>query len=127
MAAFSKKATAWLALVIGVVLAVVWHFGDRFKPQETVVTSRSWFRDVTQESGLKFVHHAGGKDFFMPRQMGSGVALFDFDNDGRLDVYLLQNGGPESKHTNALFRQLPDGTFQDVSKGSGLDINGYNM
>jgi hypothetical protein len=63
----------------------------------------------------------------MPQSVGSGAALFDLDNDGRLDIYLIQNGGPESKSTNRLFRQLPDGRFQDVSAGSGLDVAGYGM
>src|SRR5205807_2976909 len=51
----------------------------------------------------------------------------DFDNDGRLDLYLLQNSGPNSRATNRLFRQGPDGRFTDVSAGSGLDIAGYGM
>jgi enediyne biosynthesis protein E4 len=87
-----------------------------------------WFVDVTDEVELDFTHDAGPVgDYFMPQQVGSGAALFDFDNDGRLDIYLLQNGGPKSKSTNRLFRQLENGKFQDVSAGSGLDINGYNM
>jgi hypothetical protein len=44
-----------------------------------------------------------------------------------LDILLLQNGGPKSTSTNCLFRQQKDGTFKDVSKGSGLDVNGHNM
>src|SRR5205807_5047890 len=51
----------------------------------------------------------------------------DFDNDGRLDLYLLQNSGPNSRATNRLFRQGPDGRFTDVSAGSGLDVAGYGM
>jgi hypothetical protein len=87
-----------------------------------------WFEDVTERSGLHFVHDAGPVgDFFMPQIMGSGAALFDFDGDGRLDVYLVQNGGPNSRATNRLFRQGPDGRFTDVSKGSGLDVAGYGM
>jgi hypothetical protein len=58
--------------------------------------------------------------------MGSGAALFDYDGDGRLDIYLLHNGGPNG-HTNVLYHQEPDGTFRDVSKGSGLDVAGYGM
>jgi len=87
-----------------------------------------WFVDITEVSGLDFVHDAGpvGR-YFMPQAIGSGAALFDFDNDGRLDIYLLQNGGPNSKSTNRLFRQGADGRFVDVSKGSGLDICGYGM
>jgi enediyne biosynthesis protein E4 len=87
-----------------------------------------WFRDVTEEVGLHFVHDAGPVDgaYFMPQIMGSGAALFDFDNDGLLDVYLLHNGGPTGKR-NQLFKQLPGGSFKDVSAGSGLDFAGYCM
>jgi hypothetical protein len=87
-----------------------------------------WFKDVTDQVGLHFVHDAGPTGtYFMPQQVGSGAALFDFDNDGLLDILLLQNGGPGSKSTNRLFRQLPDHTFADVSAGSGLDFPGHNM
>src|SRR2546427_495791 len=89
-----------------------------------------WFEDVTEKVGLKFVHDAGPipKDkYFMPQILGSGAAVFDFDGDGLLDLYLLTNGGPDSQSTNRLFRQHPDGTFEDVSAGSGLDIPGHNM
>jgi hypothetical protein len=88
----------------------------------------AWFEDVTAASGLDFRHEAGpvGR-YSLPQVMGSGVALLDFDNDGRLDVYLVHNGGPDSPARNRLFRQRPDGTFQDVSAGSGLDVAGYGM
>ncbi|MGI8980704.1 MAG: CRTAC1 family protein [Pirellulaceae bacterium] len=84
---------------------------------------------MTTELGLDFVHDPGPVDgkYFMPQINGSGAALLDCDNDGRLDIYLLQCGGPDSKSTNALFRQTPGGKFQDISKTSGLDINGFNL
>ena len=63
----------------------------------------------------------------MPDQIGSGVALFDYDNDGRLDVYLVQNGGTNSGARNQLFHQEADGTFKNVSAGSGLDVSGRGM
>ncbi len=87
-----------------------------------------WFEDVTEQLGLDFVHDAGPVGgYFMPQQIGSGAAFFDFNNDGRLDIYLLQNGGPASSSTNRLYQQLPDGHFHDVSKGSGMDIAGHNI
>src|SRR5262245_61710659 len=87
-----------------------------------------WFADVTAASGVDFVHDAGPTgDYFFPQIVGSGAALFDFNNDGRLDILLLQNGGPGSRSTNCLFRQEPDGRFRDVSAGSGLDVAGYAM
>ncbi len=89
-----------------------------------------WFQDVTQDVGLDFVHDAGPLPTdvaFLPQIIGSGAALFDFDNDGRLDIFLLQNAGPDSRATNRLYRQGADGRFTDVSRGSGLDVAGYGM
>jgi hypothetical protein len=63
----------------------------------------------------------------MPEQTGSGAAVLDYDNDGRLDVYLIHNVAPDAAATHRLFHQEPDGRFRDVSAGSGLDVTGYGM
>ncbi|MFM7149157.1 MAG: CRTAC1 family protein [Gemmataceae bacterium] len=88
----------------------------------------NWFEDATERSGIAFVHDAGPIDgqFFMPQIVGSGAAFIDVDGDGLLDLYLLNNGGPNGKK-NRLYRQTPSGKFEDISAGSGLDIPGYNM
>jgi hypothetical protein len=87
-----------------------------------------WFLDATADAKLDFTHDAGpGGTYFLPEIMGSGAAVLDFDGDGRLDVYLIANGGPQSRATSKLFRRLPDGTFRDVSAGSGVDVTGYGM
>jgi hypothetical protein len=88
----------------------------------------AWFRDVTAEVGLDFRHEAGpvGR-YFMPQIMGSGLALLDFDNDGLLDLLLLQNGGPDSSARHRLFRRTAAGRYEDVSAGSGLDFAGHGM
>ncbi|HTU89467.1 MAG TPA: CRTAC1 family protein [Gemmataceae bacterium] len=109
--------------------------GSHVGCQKTISTPASdepeepaWFRDDTAASGLDFVHDAGPTGtYFLPQIIGSGAALIDFDNDGMFDLYLLTNGGPRSASTNRLFKQLPGGRFQDVSKGSGLDFAGHNM
>src|SRR5262245_39887728 len=68
-------------------------------------TGPPWFVDVTDEVHLDFVHDAGPVgSYFLPQIMGSGAALFDFDGDGRLDIYLIQNAGPNSASTNRLYR-----------------------
>ncbi|HXD84991.1 MAG TPA: CRTAC1 family protein [Urbifossiella sp.] len=86
-----------------------------------------WFQDITDKSGIKFTHDAGPTgSYFMPQQVGSGAAFFDANGDGRLDIYLLQNGGPNGPK-NALYLQKEDHSFEDGSAGSGLDIPGYNM
>jgi len=87
----------------------------------------AWFEDVTDRVGLDFVNDPGpAGTYFMPQSMGSGCAFLDFDGDGLLDIYLLQDAGPNSKSVNRLYRQRPGGTFQDVTVGSGLDVAGHN-
>jgi hypothetical protein len=105
--------------------------GQRFSTFNTNEPEpQPWFVEVAEQVGLNFRHQVGGppvESYFLPHLMGSGAALFDFDNDGLLDIYLIQNGGPGSAATNRLFRQEKDGHFTDVSKGSGLDIAGHGM
>lgn len=84
-----------------------------------------WFEEITPRAGITFVHETGPTGrYLVPEQMGSGAALFDYDNDGRLDIYLVQNSGTNA---NQLFHQEPDGTFKDASVGSGLDVAGFGM
>ena len=91
-------------------------------------TVPDWFEDVTAARGIDFRHDPGplGK-YEMPQIMGSGGALFDYDGDGRLDIYLVHNGGPQSASKNRLYHQEADGRFRDESPGSGLDVAGFGM
>lgn len=89
------------------------------------------FTDITQASGIRFTHNSGraGKKL-LPETMGSGVALFDADGDGWLDVLLVngRNWKPGGKKSlQALYRNKQNGTFQDITKGSGLDVELYGM
>jgi hypothetical protein len=89
------------------------------------------FTDVTAAAGIRFVHNAGrtGKKW-LPETMGSGVAFFDADGDGWLDI-LFVNGKdwtPRGRHTTAaLYRNNHDGTFTDIARGSGLDVELYGI
>jgi hypothetical protein len=89
------------------------------------------FTDVTAHAGIKFVHNAGkeGKKY-LPETLGSGAAFFDADGDGWIDI-LLVNGKdwtPRGRHTTAaLYRNNHDGTFTDITKGSGLDVEMYGI
>jgi hypothetical protein len=87
-----------------------------------------WFEDVTDKLGIDFLHDPGPIDGThpLPQIIGSGVALFDFDGEGRPGLYFLNNGGPKGR-PNQLYRQKKDGTFVNVSKGSGLDFSGHCM
>src|SRR4051794_33860456 len=97
-------------------------------PSDPEETGPVWFEDVTDKLGIDFTHDPGpvGGTYPSPQIIGSGVGLFDFDGDGRLDLYFLNNGGPQGR-PNQLFRQKENGTFRNVSKGSGLDFSGYCM
>ena len=89
------------------------------------------FVDVTDESGLDFRHFTGafGKRY-MPETMGAGCAFLDFDNDGNLDV-LLVNGKSwkdrKSDTTATLYRNLGDSTFANVTRAAKLDVPMYGM
>jgi hypothetical protein len=86
------------------------------------------FEDVSERLGLRFRHDdEAATDFRLPRVMGPGGAFLDFDNDGLLDVLLVHDGSPGSKSTNRLFHQRPDGSFEDVTRGSGIDLTGPGM
>jgi len=99
------------------------------------------FVDVTRQLGVNFQYYASHTSRkYLLETMGSGVALFDYDNDGRLDIYLV-NGAPLADPTakgttpqktgaqywNRLYHQNADGTFRDVTEKAGLEGAGYGM
>jgi hypothetical protein len=91
--------------------------------------------------GVDFHHHASHSSMSYPLEvMGSGVALFDMDNDGRLDMFFVNgasfpdpNPGKEAPcktspdDWNRLYHQKADGTFEDVTAKAGLSGEGYGM
>jgi len=89
------------------------------------------FTDVTAAAGITFTHNSGRTgQKLMPETLGSGAAFFDANGDGRPDVLLVNSrdwkpGGRKSLH--GLYRNNGNGTFTDVTAGSGLDIEMYGM
>ncbi|MGH9664199.1 MAG: FG-GAP repeat domain-containing protein, partial [Bryobacteraceae bacterium] len=78
------------------------------------------------KTGIAFVHdNAVSPRRYLPESMGPGVAIFDYDNDGWMDLYFV-NSGPsdffQPKHPlrNALYRNNHDGTFTDVTEKAGV-------
>jgi uncharacterized protein YndB with AHSA1/START domain len=89
------------------------------------------FTDITAVSGVKFTHNSGraGKKF-LPETLGSGGAFFDADGDGWPDILLINSKdwtlrGRKSLH--ALYRNNKNGTFTNITAGSGLDIEMYGL
>ncbi len=123
-------AVAIVAALAGAVAFTIWRPSQEHErePSEGPPSGPVWFEDVTDAVGLNFVHDAGPTgSYFLPQIQGSGGAFLDFDGDGRLDIFLIQQGGPKSGSVNRLFHQKPDGTYEDVTAGSGLDVAGYGM
>jgi hypothetical protein len=89
------------------------------------------FNDVTAQAGIKFVHNSGrAGQKFLPETVGSGVAWFDADGDGWPDILLINSKDwtPRGrKSLPALYRNNHDGTFTDVTAGSGLDVEMYGI
>ncbi|HUE20126.1 MAG TPA: CRTAC1 family protein [Bryobacteraceae bacterium] len=89
------------------------------------------FTDVTAQAGIKFVHNSGSAGRkFLPETMGSGVAWFDADGDGWADILLINSRDwtPRGrKSLPALYRNNHDGTFTDITAGSGLDVEMYGI
>jgi hypothetical protein len=89
------------------------------------------FTDVTASAGIKFHHNAGkAGQKYLPETMGSGVAFFDADGDGWPDILLINSKDwtPRGrKSLPALYHNNHDGTFTDVTAGSGLDMEMYGM
>jgi hypothetical protein len=88
------------------------------------------FTDIREQSGIDFVHFSGTtNEKHFPTGNGSGVALFDYDGDGRLDVYLatctLLPLGSAQKGPNKLYRNLGHGKFADVTARAGLGFAGF--
>jgi hypothetical protein len=90
------------------------------------------FTDVTAAAGIHFKHTSGafGKKY-LPETMGSGCAFLDFDGDGWQDILLVDSkswpGHPGPRTTPALYHNNHDGTFTDVTRGSGLDVEMYGL
>src|SRR6476620_9015747 len=99
------------------------------------------FSNITSASKVDF-KHAGSPTArkFLLETMGGGVAIFDFNNDGRMDLFFTNGAAlredmsddslpdkTDPKFWNRLYQQQPDGAFQDVTERAGLKGDGYSM
>ena len=91
------------------------------------------FTEATGESGIIFQHEDGRsyKKYFV-ETLGSGVALFDYDNDNDVDIYLVNGTNLDLSHAvpdamNRLYRNDGSGHFVDVTEASGVGHRGYGV
>ena len=90
------------------------------------------FRDITREAGITFQHHADPEKKYIVESMSGGVALFDYDNDGLVDIYFIDSLTVETAREpkaarSALYRNLGNLKFQDVTDKAGIGHPGWGM
>jgi hypothetical protein len=141
----ASRITILLAVVMAIALAA-WFFvrqssetppvlvdPGEARPRQAIQVPGIPFTDVTFSAGIRFRHTNGATDRkLLPETMGSGVAFFDYDNDGRPDLFFVNScpwpdGRDNSRPTQALYRNKGDGTFEDVTVATGLDITLFGM
>ena len=95
---------------------------------------RSSFEEIpSSASGISWVHTSGRSPMaHLPETVGAGCAFLDYDNDGWMDIYLINSGpcdfySPPQPLRNALYRNNRDGTFSDVTLKAGVTGNAYGM
>jgi hypothetical protein len=125
---------AAIALALAVGMAAV-ACGDKPKaeapkpapPDKPIAVTYS---DVTRAAGIAFTHTNGARGRkYLPETMGSGLVVFDYDGDGRPDLFFVNSDAWPENHGKpsyqALYRNRGDGTFEDTSAKAGLKIEAY--
>ena len=90
------------------------------------------FTDVTSPAGIHFLHNSGAfGEKYLPETLGPGCAFLDYDNDGWQDILLIDGmdwpGHVKQRSTMRLYRNNRNGTFTDVTRAAGLDVEMYGM
>lgn len=106
-----------------------------FLPQATPSSSKSGLFELVPPSvsGITWRHVNGrSPDYYLPETTGAGCAFLDYDNDGWMDIYLVNSGrcdfyDPQPPLRNALYHNNRDGTFTDVTERAGVAAGGYGM
>lgn len=97
---------------------------------------RVTYTDVAKSAGIDFRHFQGERNFQLPEDMGSGAAWGDYDDDGWLDLFVVNFAGPITSDGKvpqdlpaacALYHNNGDGTFSDVSRQAGVDVRCWGM
>jgi enediyne biosynthesis protein E4 len=111
------------------VIYLVWCIAPRAR---ATPDSDVRFVDVTSAAAIKFKHISAPEKKYIVESMSGGVALFDYDNDGWLDIYFtnsltVDSAGNVKSSRSALYHNDRDGTFTDVTEKSGLGYPGWAM
>ncbi len=128
---FAHSFTLIRALIVLIVSALSSQCQPSPAGEETA--RRDLFVEIHDQVGLDFTHvHGGSGQRYMVETMGAGGGFLDYDNDGWLDIYLIQSGPlpgfPDQRpRSNRLFHNNRDGSFTDVTEASGVGDTDYGM
>lgn len=104
-----------------------------FSPIQLIQAELPRFTEITDTSGLKFIHNNGAfGEKYLPETMGSGCAFLDYNGDGWVDIFLVNCRDWQGHKTGKsqipkLFQNQKDGTFKDVTIEAGLEVSVYGM
>src|SRR6266568_5434985 len=125
---FSRRGFLRLGMAVGAAKAL------RIPVQAPEATGAPLFREVApSSSGINWVHeNAMSDNRYLPETLGPGCAFLDYDNDGWIDIYLVNSGPcdfftPNPPLRNALYRNNRDGTFTDVTEKARVAGGGYGQ
>jgi hypothetical protein len=115
------------------ILTFALAFEPQSKPQPVSLRPAVKFTDVTKSAGINFINASSAEKKYIVESMSGGVAMFDYDNDGRLDIYLVNSYTVEAAlakrpHPHAaLYHNLGDGKFEEVAAKAGVEDPGWAM
>ena len=103
-----------------------------FSQQPVAQSIKIAFTDITTQAGISFRHVASPEKKYIVESMSGGVALFDYDNDGDLDIYLVNSltvdlVKTKGKTKSQLYRNLGGGKFTEVAEKAGVSDIGWGM
>ena len=88
------------------------------------------FSNIASSAGIQFRHENGATpEKYLPETMGAGALFFDYDNDGWLDIFLVNGGsfrdaGKAARARHRLYRNTGAGVYRDVTGSSGIEVFG---
>jgi enediyne biosynthesis protein E4 len=123
-----------IAIVSLLLMLCAYGFGRTPQQNSTPASTPVIFAEVLpKQSGISWVHNnAGSPERYLPETVGAGCVFFDYDNDGWMDIYLVNSGpsdffSPKAPLSNALYHNNHDGTFTDVTNKAGVAGGSFGM